>query len=83
MGKIQIEELKEYVYRTISQNQSLRDSGRHTVSLITEQIFDYVEMHISDQDLTLKNICEQYLFLKWNFRLQKISKKIFVSSICF
>jgi YesN/AraC family two-component response regulator len=68
-----LKELKEYVYR-ILENQSLRDSGRHTVSLITEQIFDYVEMHISDQDLTLKNICEQYLFLNRNYVCKKFQK---------
>ena len=72
-GKNTIEELKEYVYR-ILENQSLRDSGRHTVSLITEQIFDYVETHISDQDLTLKNICEQYLFLNRNYVCKKFQK---------
>ena len=31
-------------------------------------------MHISDQDLTLKNICEQYLFLNRNYVCKKFQK---------
>ena len=44
-----------------------------TITMI-RQIYDYVEEHLSDPNLTLKRISEQYLFMNTDYVSEKISK---------
>lgn len=49
-------------------------SPKNTVSSMTQQIFDYVENHIQDPNLTLKYISEQYLFMNTDYVSKKFQK---------
>ena len=45
-----------------------------TITMI-RQIYDYVEQHLSDPNLTLKRISEQYLFMNTDYVSKKFQKE--------
>ena len=47
---------------------------KNSISSMTQQIFDYVEAHIKDPNLTLKNISEQYLYMNTDYVSKKFQK---------
>lgn len=45
------------------------------ISSMTRQIYDYVEQHLAEQNLTLKMIAEQYLFMNTDYVSKKFQKE--------
>lgn len=51
-----------------------KKASKSSVSTMTQQIFDYVETHIQNPNLTLKFISEQYLFMNTDYVSKKFQK---------
>lgn len=66
-GEKDIEKLRELTRDMLSKAQEELKSSNRSYGILTERIMDYVDKNLSDHNLTLKKIAEQYLYMNVDY----------------